>query len=552
MERYRCAGCGQELIHFGAGAIPSRCEDCIPQIGPGSPFLNQLSANLRRLRLGARMKTVAELCERAGLSATAYGSEDAGSEPNLGNALRLAFALGVSIDDLLDRIYWHPGQFATRDQDGQLRIPYEPLAGFFQVLPANVPIAGAGGPPVPVLGREKAAEVFGRNVRDARQRRHLTQATLARAAGLSKDAMTLIERGITETTTAHLFGLARALEVTPESLLDGMYWTPTAEVGLERADRALPRRISADKCRRPRRDQCQRRPTRSMPAAPEIEAMEATACEAATPGEVARRIGMNLRRHRQSTGLSLRQLGEATGIHFTHLARVERGRHLPQLNLLVKVAASINLRCGLAMAGVGWLPETCEFCLSADEAEKPSAQERMGLNARMIRRDLGVYQEAISARAAMSSRSDVAEIERGQRPFRLFTIVKLAGALEIDFADLFAGTVDWYVRPLPAPEYAPGESGPSKATQDAEMIQLWHEGRSLIEIGDALGLESSTIGSYICEMRDAGVHLPYRRPPRGNAELAARRRRGEDHREPLARRSPATDSARRSLQRRRR
>lgn len=262
-----------------------------------------------------------------------------------------------------------------------------------------------------------------------------------------------------------------------------------------------------------------------MPAAPEIEAIEATAREAATPGEVAGRIGVNLRRHRQSTGLSLRQLGEATGIHFTHLARVERGRHLPQLNFLVKVAASINLRCGLAMAGVGWLPETCEFCLSADEAEKPSAQERMGLNARMIRRDLGVYQETISARAAMSSRSDVAEIERGQRPFRLFTIVKLAGALEIDFADLFAGAVDWYVRPLPAPEYAPGESGPSKATQDAEMIQLWHEGRSLIEIGNALGLESSTIGGYICEMRDAGVHLPYRRPPRGDTERAARRRR---------------------------
>ena len=56
--------------------------------------------------------------------------------------------------------------------------------------------------------------------------------------------MTLIERGITETTTTHLFGLARALHLEPGALLDGMFWTPPASAGLARAERAVPVRES--------------------------------------------------------------------------------------------------------------------------------------------------------------------------------------------------------------------------------------------------------------------------------------------------------------------
>lgn len=122
-------------------------------------------------------------------------------------------------------------------------------------------------------------------------------------------------------------------------------------------------------------------------------------------------------------------------------------------------------------------------------------------------------------------RSEIAEIEGARRPFRIFAVVKLAAALELDFSELLVGVADWSVRPLPAPEFAPCEPRPSKAERDEELIQLWREGSSLIEIGDALGLESATVGHYVCDLRDAGVHLPYRRPPRGAVEVAKRHRR---------------------------
>ena len=124
-------------------------------------------------------------------------------------------------------------------------------------------------------------------------------------------------------------------------------------------------------------------------------------------------------------------------------------------------------------------------------------------------------------------RSEIAEFECARRPFRLFAVIKLTAALEIEFSELFAGSVDWFVRPLPAPEFAPGEPRQTKAERDDELIQLWRDGRSLGEIGDALGLESATVGHYICDLRDAGVHLPYRRPPRGAVEVAKRHRRAQ-------------------------
>jgi transcriptional regulator with XRE-family HTH domain len=111
-------------------------------------------------------------------------------------------------------------------QPGDRRPFSERLEGFFLVLPANAPVFDPPPPRDPVSSRQEAAAIFGQNVRAARERRHLTQAKLARSAGLSKAGLSLIERGIRETTIDTLLSLARSLEVTPAFLLGGVAWKP--------------------------------------------------------------------------------------------------------------------------------------------------------------------------------------------------------------------------------------------------------------------------------------------------------------------------------------
>jgi DNA-binding XRE family transcriptional regulator len=100
------------------------------------------------------------------------------------------------------------------------------------------------GVPVQVATRQQAAHLFGSNVRTARERRHLTQAPLADAAGLSKAGASLVERGGVREATPSLFtllALARALQVPPELLLDGIErrrgsgvrWDPATCVGMQ-------------------------------------------------------------------------------------------------------------------------------------------------------------------------------------------------------------------------------------------------------------------------------------------------------------------------------
>jgi hypothetical protein len=126
-------------------------------------------------------------------------------------------------------------------------------------------------------------------------------------------------------------------------------------------------------------------------------------------------------------------------------------------------------------------------------------------------------------------RGDVVDFECGNRNFRIVAAVRLAGALGIDFAELFAGIADWYVRPLPPPEYAPGDRRPAKAEQDVVLMRLWREGRSEAEIAEALDLKVGSVGPWVRELRDAGHHLQYRRPARSPAEITARRRRARLH-----------------------
>ncbi|MGC1852466.1 MAG: helix-turn-helix domain-containing protein [Solirubrobacterales bacterium] len=568
-ELPRCAECGRELLDAEPdGDAPERCEDCIPEIGPGSAYVDRLAVNLRQLRVGAGLERGA-LESRVGTQHLAHLEGDDANNLRLTTALRLTCSLGASIEQLTDRIHWNPGQIVRGFEQ---RRGVERLSGFFEVVPGNVP---AFEPPLPqeVGDRVEAAAIFGANVRGARERRHLTQAELARKAGLGKNGLSLIERGVRETSVAILLALARSLEVPPDLLLGGLVWSAGPQTGatsrarrvgcsLDIAIRRLwnegkttrdiaetlgtsPGTISATVHRLRERGEplgYRRPPTRGVHArarqrrltCPESASIrhEEPQRDVAMPRineasseDIASRIGVNVRFRRAESGLTLRQLAEAAETHFSHLSRIERGRSkIPQLALILKLAGSLNVRCGLLTVGVIWDPASHSFWVEDSPPEPHTAIDRLGANARQARLEVDLSQQALADRASMS-RSDLVDFERGNRNFRIFTVVRIASALGISFEQIFTGVANWHFRPLAPPEFLPGER-PTKSERDQLLMRLWREGRPEAEIAEALDLSRKAVGPYVRELRDAGEDLPYRRPPRRAVELAARRRRG--------------------------
>ena len=62
---------------------------------------------------------------------------------------------------------------------------------------------------------------IGTRIREARQRRKLSQTELARRVGLHRVSLANIERGTRTPSLETLFKLARALKVAPARLLNG-------------------------------------------------------------------------------------------------------------------------------------------------------------------------------------------------------------------------------------------------------------------------------------------------------------------------------------------
>ena len=180
-----------------------------------------------------------------------------------------------------------------------------------------------------------------------------------------------------------------------------------------------------------------RRPT---PPAPALARGEGPECDPAIsrPGkasneEIAGRIGVNVKIRRAESGLTLRQLAEATETHFTHLSRIERGvSKIPQLALILKLAGSLNVRCGLITAGVIWDPTSGAFRIEECAPAPHTAVDQLGANAKRARLLADLSQQALADRASMS-RGDLVDFERGNRNFGIFIVIRLAGALGLPF-----------------------------------------------------------------------------------------------------------------------
>lgn len=560
VESGRCEDCGADFLHLGGEPAASQCEDCARR----GALVERIAANVRELREGTALDQ-GELAALAELQKTSLSGLERGvnGEPGVLRALRLAGSLGVSIDKLVAGVYWYPGDVGN----GRSRRPPTALSGFFSVLPPRFPPFESSSPDREHMDRAEATVILGQTIRELRERRHLSLLELAGSVGLTKDGLLKIELGRTETTIARVLDLARGLQVPPALILDRVAWAPAsppsptegrahhrresldaavvelwnedlsvpqiadaldaspgsiAAIVLRLRDRGKPLAYRAEPLTKHQNEARQRRAAVSglVPRGDDSEPAEPL-----SKGEIAACIAANIRRLRQRADLTPNQLAEAIEEPRQRGYELER-RALPQLGLVVRLAASLNVRCSAVTTGVAWQPGV--GWQRAAVGELPLGMDamltRIGANLQEARRRVGVSQAALGTSTELA-RSDVAAIESGRRPLRFFAFARVAGALSVTFSEMFSGVSSWYELPLPAPEDAPGDPPPTKAQRDAEVVALWRAGRSEAEIAAKLDLSVASVGPYVRELRDAGHRLPYRRPPRTSIEVEARVRR---------------------------
>lgn len=61
---------------------------------------------------------------------------------------------------------------------------------------------------------------------------------------------------------------------------------------------------------------------------------------------VATAFGAAMRAARLARGIAQEQLAEDSGVERSHLGKVERGEHMPNLGMILRIAAALNCRAG--------------------------------------------------------------------------------------------------------------------------------------------------------------------------------------------------------------
>lgn len=93
----------------------------------------------------------------------------------------------------------------------------------------------------------------------------------------------------------------------------------------------------------------------------------------------AKEIGERLRALRKERGLSQGELGEKSGIHFTHISRCERGLSQPTADTLRRLADALNVSVSAIMDEATEEPtfEDPELRKKLSEIERLPADDRM-------------------------------------------------------------------------------------------------------------------------------------------------------------------------------
>jgi transcriptional regulator with XRE-family HTH domain len=74
--------------------------------------------------------------------------------------------------------------------------------------------------------------------------------------------------------------------------------------------------------------------------------------------EIAARFGENLVRCRQRADLSQEELGLLSSLHRTEVSLLERGKRLPRIDTVVKLAGALSIEPSELLAGFSWTPDT--------------------------------------------------------------------------------------------------------------------------------------------------------------------------------------------------
>jgi transcriptional regulator with XRE-family HTH domain len=518
----------------------------------------QIGGNIAGLRRAAGL-TAVELAGAADVvPEVVIRTEEGKNTPTILNSLRLAGVLGTSIDTLTAGAFWNPGASpASARTDPRT----ERVAGYFSTEPEQVRKLLVG-PPVDISGdRTLVASIIGRNVRDARRRRHLRQCDL----GIPQTRASKIERGSVEPGLDRLIDLARRLEVPVGSLLAGMYWGEVdlgvrASAGRRReprsldavvarrcrqgesvpgiADELLIRRTSVEKMiARLRREGRNLGPYGVTPGkefllthadiADEIRLEREGRAAESDPLEadaVKQLVGTTVRGLRRRAGLSQEALAAAAGVNRASVSEFERKGLNYSLTHLIRLAASLRVPCSTLVPRVRWDAAASGFVLDADREPAATPGERIGRNARRIRQGAGLSESTIARRVGRSDRSFNA-VERGKAPPRPMTLLMLAAALRVEVDALLVGVDDWYHRALPPIAVPEADEAVEQAARQSRLLRLWDEGADLVAIGEAVDLKPNTVFGVINRLREIGVEVPYRRPPSNAAQLSSRLRR---------------------------
>jgi transcriptional regulator with XRE-family HTH domain len=70
------------------------------------------------------------------------------------------------------------------------------------------------------------------------------------------------------------------------------------------------------------------------------------------PGAASAAFGERLRAIREAQGLSLEQLGARTGVHWTAIGRLERGKREPRLTTVLRLAEGLGVDPGELVDGL--------------------------------------------------------------------------------------------------------------------------------------------------------------------------------------------------------
>jgi len=77
-------------------------------------------------------------------------------------------------------------------------------------------------------------------------------------------------------------------------------------------------------------------------------------CRRYSSDEVARRFGENLRRLRRREGLSQEQLAVRASLHRTEVGNLERGKRIPRIDTLIRLAGAMAISPDELLDGIYW------------------------------------------------------------------------------------------------------------------------------------------------------------------------------------------------------